>query len=91
MEMEDKIAAHRTRAREAAASEAAARAALEAETERASKETSEANKRCEEGEFLYFNACTCTGNWTDVVFFNSQVSGMGRVGEFILIIVRVGN
>ena len=67
MEMEDKIAAHRTRAREAAASEAAAKAALEAETERASKETSEANKRCEEGEFLSFNACM--GNWNDVVFF----------------------
>ena len=66
-EMEDKIAAHRTRAREAAASEAAAKAALEAETERASKETSEANKRCEEGEFLSFNACM--GNWNDVVFF----------------------
>ena len=66
-ELEDKIAAHRTRAREAAASEAAAKAALEAETERASKETSEANKRCEEGEFLSFNACM--GNWNDVVFF----------------------
>jgi len=25
------------------------------------------------------------------VFFYSQVSGMGRVGEFILVIVRVGN
>ena len=80
MEMEDKIAAHRTRAREAAASEAAARAALEAETERASKETSEANKRCEEGEFLYFNACTCTGNCTDVVFFyhNSRTNRRAR-------------
>ena len=80
MEMEDKIAAHRTRAREAAASEAAARAALEAETELASKETSEANKRCEEGEFLYFNACTCTGNWTDVVFFyhNSRTNRRAR-------------